>query len=642
MKQKLTAQKWIRLASLGVILAGSTAVTQAQYTNYLVNQFDDSTGVDIWNNQGKWWGGTPVTLEWDGTVNATTTSGPNHAGSGSMKITADWSDPNADQYMLWQTFAGQNWNSSVKLNLLSYTNCAFDIRFDSSSGTNSGGNYGYLEPAFVPPSWSQIWPGGQNIPVTNGWYHFVIPIDRATPGIDSIAGFGLKMWAKGSLAQPQVFWVDNIIFNVDTNPIIPPPTMALQPITQSPGLNIVAGANGDYPREMVATKTGVDEGWVGQSGPVSYALTINGFPNKSYGGFQTHMMLIPNPGTETSPDWNEPNVVFIDIEGGVGGSTTATFRYKTNQPNGNAMIYNGNPANGPVGVIGTVTCTNGPLGTWTLGFLHDTNITMTAPDGTTTNFAFPDPIAVQSLFTGVRAYFGVQKNGAGNNGQSASFSRIQIAGTQQPVNDTFPGPDINDPVNPIWDVVSDQASDLYVISSNDVYWLTWTLPDIGYSLLSSTNLTSWVDAGYTNVIQSGSIKKVKLNKSSLPAKGAGYFRLLKRVASQLQVLMPGETAAPGTATGKTGTPTAQQAGVSFNVTVNAVDSTWHLVNTVSDTVTITSSDAGAALPPDAALVNGTQTFSVTFGSAGNYTVTATDVTDANKKSNTGTTTTVNP
>jgi hypothetical protein len=117
---------------------------------------------------------------------------------------------------------------------------------------------------------------------------------------------------------------------------------------------------------------------------------------------------------------------------------------------------------------------------------------------------------------------------------------------------------------------------------------------------------------------------------------------LKRVASQLQVLMPGETAAPGTTTGKTGAPTAQQAGVSFDITVNAVDDTWHLINTVTDTVTITTSDPGAALPTDAALVKGTGTFSVTFGSAGSYTVTASDVTDANKKPNTGTSTTVNP
>ena len=46
--------------------------------------------------------------------------------------------------------------------------------------------------------------------------------------------------------------------------------------------------------------------------------------------------------------------------------------------------------------------------------------------------------------------------------------------------------------------------------------------------------------------------------------------------AKLQILLPGETAAPGTATGKTGTPSAQTAGGAFNVTVNAVDANWNL------------------------------------------------------------------
>ena len=53
--------------------------------------------------------------------------------------------------------------------------------------------------------------------------------------------------------------------------------------------------------------------------------------------------------------------------------------------------------------------------------------------------------------------------------------------------------------------------------------------------------------------------------------------------AKLQLLMPGETAAPGTGTGKTGSPSAQTAGTSFNVTVKAVDANWNLVNTVTDT-----------------------------------------------------------
>ena len=89
--------------------------------------------------------------------------------------------------------------------------------------------------------------------------------------------------------------------------------------------------------------------------------------------------------------------------------------------------------------------------------------------------------------------------------------------------------------------------------------------------------------------------------------------------------MPGETAAPGTTTGKTGTPNAQIAGTAFNVTVNAVDANWNLIST-NDTVKITSSDANATLPANAALVGGTKSFSVTLRTVGSSTITASDVT----------------
>src|SRR5207249_3865779 len=94
--------------------------------------------------------------------------------------------------------------------------------------------------------------------------------------------------------------------------------------------------------------------------------------------------------------------------------------------------------------------------------------------------------------------------------------------------------------------------------------------------------------------------------------------------TKLQLLAPGETAAPGIGSGKTGTPTAQTAGTAFNITVNAVDANWNLVNTVTDTAAITSSDSNAVLPANAALVAGTKTFSVTLKTAGSATVTASD------------------
>jgi hypothetical protein len=112
-------------------------------------------------------------------------------------------------------------------------------------------------------------------------------------------------------------------------------------------------------------------------------------------------------------------------------------------------------------------------------------------------------------------------------------------------------------------------------------------------------------------------------------------------AAQLQVLMPGETSAPGTATGKYGTPNAQNAGAPFSVTVNAVDANWNLISTDMDTVAITSSDSSAILPANAALVAGTKMFNVTFETGGSQTITAMDQSSSPLNPNTGSATTVN-
>jgi aspartokinase-like uncharacterized kinase len=111
--------------------------------------------------------------------------------------------------------------------------------------------------------------------------------------------------------------------------------------------------------------------------------------------------------------------------------------------------------------------------------------------------------------------------------------------------------------------------------------------------------------------------------------------------TKLQVLMPGETAAAGTTTGKTGTPTAQTAGTPFNVTVNAVDANWNTITSATDTVGLTSSDSNAVLPANAALVGGTQTVSVTLRTSGTRTVTASDVSDGTKTASTSPSVTVN-
>ena len=97
--------------------------------------------------------------------------------------------------------------------------------------------------------------------------------------------------------------------------------------------------------------------------------------------------------------------------------------------------------------------------------------------------------------------------------------------------------------------------------------------------------------------------------------------------TRLQVLLPGETAAPGTGSGKTGTPRAEVSGIPFTITVNACDNTWNVVTSISNSIQITSSDVSATLPQPSQLQSGTRTFTVTMNAGGTFNVLAHDQTD---------------
>jgi len=97
--------------------------------------------------------------------------------------------------------------------------------------------------------------------------------------------------------------------------------------------------------------------------------------------------------------------------------------------------------------------------------------------------------------------------------------------------------------------------------------------------------------------------------------------------SRLQVLVPGESPAPGTPSGRTGTPQPQTAEFPFSIRVRACDSSWNTVNTVTDVIRILSSDGSATLPSPTQLVAGEGIFTVTFHAAGNFTIFAHDEVD---------------
>ena len=123
---------------------------------------------------------------------------------------------------------------------------------------------------------------------------------------------------------------------------------------------------------------------------------------------------------------------------------------------------------------------------------------------------------------------------------------------------------------------------------------------------------------------------------SLAAVAASLCLLLIALASgpaqaqtytRLQVLLPGETASPGTSSGKTGTPVAQAAGVPFTVSIRACDNTWNTVSSITHAISISCTDESADLVDQVTLAGGEAQLSATLNAGGSFTFTAGDLTD---------------
>ncbi|MGC9942124.1 MAG: hypothetical protein ABSE48_09830, partial [Verrucomicrobiota bacterium] len=247
-----------------------------------------------------------------------------------------------------------------------------------------------------------------------------------------------------------------------------------------------------------------------------------------------------------------------------------------------------------------------------------------------------------------------------NYGQYCTYSAYKITGVGTPVNENLTSGSLTAPFLELnsqnyyytGDYTTNPPNQVFATSS-DVYWLHWTLPDAGYSPVASSTLQdpNWNDVN-ENIFENGGQHWMKLSKTDLPSPDSGFFALLQRSFTQLLVLLPGETNAPGTATGIVGTPTEVSLGGSGGlepVTVLAVDKTFHPVSGVVDTISLTSTDTGpigGLSNGNVAMVNGVATFTGSsaygFGDEGTFTITATDVTSTNIPTATSASVTVGP
>jgi hypothetical protein len=628
-------------------LAATIDVSRAQYvflTTSYTNNFDVGTNRSNFSGSGSvagwlyWYGtpgnNTPMTNEVSMDVN-------NNTNSGSLQVISPFLGVPSTQNTFFGTFGdGYGYDFSERANLLNYTNITFWIRMDPgtpprmSSGTNV--DFGTIGVGIINSSYGYEQFGAPTIPLSasNSWVQLEVIVDHTQNNLANVPGISFTIANYGGYPEFNMTnYIDSLVVHIYEG-IHPPPGLS-PPQKAISGLNAIAsipGVNGQYNRYQVSTVASTGYTFVGQPS-VAYSWNIKSFPAGTGGNFQQHFFIVNgSPGIFDQPaDYNLADCLFMTVQQSDAGVATFDFRYKTNEPDGNAMLFNTNPTNTngwPVMPYATLSTTNGALGRWSVTFANTTNITVTAPDNSSTNFSILP--AVAALFADpVTLILGGQPNNPNGAGKAVVYSGFSAAGCTAPFSDNFSADTTLN--RAIWNNFSNDTNGLYLVPATSAFWVPWSLPDAGFAL--QTKSDNNIAGGWTQpnvpIIRVNGMDQALIDSNQLPSISQGYFQLIEYQASQLQVLLAGETNAPGTLTGKTGSPTpvggVNSGGALVTVTINAVDSTFHIASGNSDSVTLSSSaDPHADEPFGLFLSNGTLTTQVVINVTGNYTITATD------------------
>ncbi len=157
--------------------------------------------------------------------------------------------------------------------------------------------------------------------------------------------------------------------------------------------------------------------------------------------------------------------------------------------------------------------------------------------------------------------------------------------------------------------------------------VTTGIPTISPQSISMTN--GWWSGNITLTKASSLVSLTIRDRANPPHSGySNQFNVVAGAAARMQVILPGESATPGVAPGKTGEPGDVLSGTNFYLRVNLVDEWWNVITGSVDVVHLGSSDPSASLPTDISLNNGTRQFLVALNTTGLQTVTAEDKTNS--------------
>ena len=608
-------------------------------------------------------GSIHVTLLFSGDVASNAVTGPN-GGAANLAV-GDFITTNLS---MWSP------DQANDLDFSQYSALSFDIYVNINTSSNSA----------IPISlydWygAQVQIGSVPIPATNGWQHYSFPIgynfsfnDPAAPPPNGTV-WGFYNWYQTNPPGCEDFYIDNVQL---VGAPAPPTPKLTPPVKTIPGLNVFASTMADSVWDeqelMLLANTGLS--WVGRASaakPVSYSFTINGYPtNTPPWDAEAFLFLVPNSPEENSPDWIQPDAVTINVYGSnTNGGGQMNFLYKVNDPNDGSMDWGNGPyTNAPGSCAGATNCLESGdlcsvqsvtlLGTWTVTFTSDTNGTLTAPDGTTNSFIFP-PYNVGYFADQTNSfdvYLGFEANNTNAINQAVVYSSFAVTNVPSECSDNFLT-DTSLNTNLWTSSYSAGPEGVFIVPSNAPLMLAWTSPANGFSLAESPILgpnAVWNNVSTYLPIPMYGLSQQLIATNDLTGTSAEFFALVKRAFTQLLVVLPGETYAPGTATGKKGTPTpvslSNNSGEE-DVTVYAVDPKFYPVSGLTDSISLTTTDLGASgiLPPAQTMVNGVATFNLAnapytflFFDAGTWTITATDTTETSIPPATSASVTVGP
>jgi len=500
------------------LLIGSVllvAASAALADNLILNTFDSGiSGID-WQNFRSYISGHDEI--WDGAQDAA--GNPN---SGSMYLTINW--PLASE---------PNWNSSwndvqiafgtPQINSADYINFECDIKVDVTNSFRAlDGSFGALE-LIVNNPWQNV-AGWVTLAYTNGWQHISAPFSAIPSKIYSEAIIGFISNGGSAYTNTLAVWIDNVIFTAPPSVHTNRPTMAIAKAPPAGLTCVCSQPAGTWQRQMLATVHD-NYSWStasAVSNTTTYSMTIAAVPGTAYPSFSSQMFLVPQLGIAGSPiddsiDWDSAHVVSLAVSVNPDHSALGQFQYKVNNAgNWNAALAFGFP------------CAAGPVGTWSLAFNNNTNVTLRAPDNTFTNFTIPASDA--ALFADpLYFYVGTQPNNNANIGQSSTFSRVQIKGAAGSLDDDFvsggtPGQPYLLNTN-TWTLNAADGKGIFITAPDAKYWVTWSLPDYGFTNLFVTenlnhnlDISKWVSlptAGTGWLDDGGGNRTAVLNQSTL-------------------------------------------------------------------------------------------------------------------------------